>query len=102
MNVKMVEVNITKINPFSLGKVIALITGVIGLFFGLVGILFAGTQTMGSIGTTEIIAILSMVLLAPLIYGILGFITGLIAATIFNASSGYIGGLEIEIEEKYD
>jgi hypothetical protein len=57
---------------------------------------------MGSIGTTEIIAILSMVLLAPLIYGILGFITGLIAATIFNASSGYIGGLEIEIEEKYD
>jgi hypothetical protein len=95
----MKKVNITKINPLSLGKTIALITGVIGLFFGLVGILFAGTQIMGGIGTTETIVILSMVLLAPVIYGILGFITGLIAAIIFNTASGYIGGLEMEIEE---
>jgi hypothetical protein len=38
-------------------------------------------------------------LIIPIIYGIIGFITGLIAAIIFNAVSGYIGGLEMEIEE---
>ncbi|WMW25197.1 hypothetical protein RE474_00320 [Methanolobus sediminis] len=95
----MKNVNITKINPLSLGKVIGLVTGVIGFFFGLTGILFMGAQTTAGIGAAEIIAILSMVLLAPVIYGIMGFITGLIAAIIFNAASGYIGGLEMEIEE---
>jgi hypothetical protein len=45
------------------------------------------------------LAILSMVLLAPVIYSIFGLIPGLIVATIFNAASGYIGGLRLEIEE---
>nr|WP_321498183.1 hypothetical protein [uncultured Methanolobus sp.] len=95
----MTKVSVTKISPLSLGKVIALVTGVIGFFFGLFGLLFMGVQTAAGIGTSEIVAMLSMVLLAPIIYAIFGLITGLIAAIVFNEASGFIGGLELEIEE---
>jgi|GEM_PF-6621860 hypothetical protein len=43
----MPTMHITKINPVSLGKLVAIISGVIGLFFGIFGILFMGAQSIG-------------------------------------------------------
>ncbi|MDK2911870.1 MAG: hypothetical protein PWR29_827, partial [Methanolobus sp.] len=31
-------------------------------------------------------------------YGILGFLSGIITALVFNAVTGIIGGLELEVE----
>ncbi|WP_292468260.1 hypothetical protein [Methanolobus sp.] len=42
---------------------------------------------------------ISIVLLPPVFFTICGLITGLIIAVMFNIMSGYIGGLELEIEE---
>jgi hypothetical protein len=98
MNIKMTNVSITKLNSFSLGKIIALVAGISGFFFGFSWILLMGSQAI-ELGTRELMIMLAMVLIIPIIYGIIGFITGLIAAIIFNAVSGYIGGLEMEIEE---
>jgi hypothetical protein len=37
------------------------------------------------------------VVLCPLIYGIIGGIGAIISALIFNLASGWVGGLEVEI-----
>lgn len=92
-------INITKINPLSLGKVVAIITGVIGLFFGAMGILFAGLYTIAPIEIMEIVPMMAAFLMIPVIYAVFGFIAGSIVAIIFNFISKYIGGLELEIEE---
>jgi hypothetical protein len=36
----------------------------------------------------------------PIVYGVLGFIGGAIAALIYNVVAGFIGGLELELSEK--
>lgn len=92
-------INITKINPLSLGKVVAIITGVIGLFFGAMGILFMGLYTIAPIEIMEIVPMMAAFLMIPVIYAVFGFIAGIIVAIIFNFISKYIGGLELEIEE---
>lgn len=92
-------INITKINPLSLGKVVSIITGVIGLFFGAMGILFAGLYTIAPIEIREIVPMMAAFLMIPVIYAVFGFIAGIIVAIIFNFISKYIGGLELEIEE---
>ena len=38
------------------------------------------------------------IIVLPIIYGIMGLIGGIITALIFNVVSGFIGGLEIEVE----
>lgn len=40
----------------------------------------------------------AFLLLAPLIYGILGFITAAIATAVYNLIAMMVGGLEIELE----
>jgi hypothetical protein len=98
MGVKMKKVSITKVNSLSLGKVMALVAGVSGLFFGFSWMLLMGSQAI-ELEARELMMMLAMILIIPVIYGIIGFITGLIAAIIFNSVSGYIGGLEMEVEE---
>ncbi|MDY0388683.1 MAG: hypothetical protein RBT65_16485 [Methanolobus sp.] len=92
-------INITKINPLSLGKVVAIISGVIDLFFGAMGILFMGLYTIAPIEIMEIVTIMAAFLMIPVIYAVFGFIAGIIVAIVFNFISKYIGGLELEIEE---
>lgn len=35
----------------------------------------------------------------PVIYGVLGFIGGAILAALYNAVAGFIGGIEMELEQ---
>lgn len=95
----MSTVTITKVNPISLGKIIAIIYGVLGLVFGFFAILFLLTLFVAPIATMEILSILMVLLLIPLMNVIIGFITGVIIALIFNFISRYTGGLELEMEE---
>ena len=66
---------IITIMSLALGSVMGNNGGAVGLIFG-----------VGSI------------IVLPIFYGIIGFITGLIVALIFNVVSGVIGGLEVEVE----
>jgi hypothetical protein len=36
----------------------------------------------------------------PVIYGVMGFITGALGAAIYNLFSGMIGGVELELEQR--
>lgn len=34
----------------------------------------------------------------PIIYGVMGFVGGIIAAALYNLFAGWIGGIEVEVE----
>ncbi len=36
--------------------------------------------------------------LMPVIYGVMGFVFGVIGAAIYNLIAGWIGGIEVEVE----
>ena len=38
----------------------------------------------------------------PLLYGFLGFLAGIIGATLFNLVASMVGGIEIELSQGYD
>lgn len=88
----MVKVILRKVSPYSLAKIHALVMGVIGLIAGVV------TTISSFIVNISSWAFLSIIIF-PLLYMILGFISGLICAWIYNLCSGMIGGLELEMEE---
>lgn len=99
---------IRRIGVLSLGKLMAVMYAAIGLVFGLLYAVFAvlgggalmamGDSDAGIGGGMMIGMGLAAVIVAPLLYGIGGFIGGVISAFFFNLASKYVGGLELEVQ----
>lgn len=87
---------IINIDPPQLGTMLAAIYGMLGAVFGVVVLVVAllapkGTS-MGGIGV-------GFALLMPIMYGVFGFIGGLISAVIYNSVAGRLGGIEVTVSE---
>jgi hypothetical protein len=67
-----------------------------GFFFSIVS-LFMATSSDAGFGFDMIFGIGAVILL-PVFYGVLGFISGLIGAAIYNVVARVTGGLEMEFE----
>jgi hypothetical protein len=105
-------VRIHRIGIFSLGKVSAILYGLFGLLGGLfmtaislLGMIFSGSYQSayssygsygGSSSIVSVITGLGAVVCLPIVYGIMGFIGGVITAFFLNLALKYAGGLEIE------
>lgn len=100
---------IRKIGVLSLGKLMAVMYAGIGLLFGVLYALFAvvGGGAMMAMGGEENAALgggmmmgmgLAAVFLLPILYGVFGFIGGIISALFFNLAAKYTGGLELEVQ----
>jgi hypothetical protein len=97
-----------KIDPLSAAK----IEGLIGVVFGLIAGIFmfiagAGIRGMmgaygGGYGYGSMMAGFGIgaIIVMPIMYGICGFIAGAIVAWVYNLAAGWIGGIEIELENK--
>ena len=97
----MVKRIIRKIGVFSLGKIYGVISAVMGPIFG--AIITIMSLALGSVmgnngGAADLIFGVGSIIVFPIFYGIVGFIAGLIVASVFNVVSGVIGGLEVEVE----
>ncbi len=95
-----------RIDPFSCAKINGIITAIFGLIIGLFW--SAGIMMMGAFarelggdpeGLFTILFGVGAVIFLPILYGILGFIGGLIAAWLYNVIAGMIGGIEVEFEQ---
>lgn len=90
---------LTKIGVMSAAKIEAIIMLIFGL---IIGIIFA---IMGQIAESatgmEGFAVFGWgaVIFWPILYGIIGFISGAIGAAIYNVAAGWIGGIEIKLED---
>lgn len=96
---------INKVGVLSLGKILGVLYAIMGLIFGafmtLASLTIGAMSYHGGMYNTGMGGILfgaGAIITLPIFYGILGFITGIITALIFNVATGFIGGLEIEVE----
>ena len=89
-----------RVAPLSAGKVLALLYGAMGLiavpFFLLAAAMTANLPPaqrgiFAIVGTGVAIA-------APLLYAVMGFLTGVIGATLYNVVAKWVGGIEVEVE----
>ncbi|WP_094228926.1 hypothetical protein [Methanolobus psychrotolerans] len=98
----MVTRYINKVGVFSLGKIAGVLYAILGLIFGLFMALFSMPMSFMSVGSRPggLLFGAAAIILFPIFYGVIGFISGVITALVFNASTGIIGGLEIEMKEQ--
>lgn len=100
---------IKRIGVLSLAKVYGVVMAVFGLIFGVLSGLFmvligslasvsnvpeasgAGAM-MGGMG-------IATVVMLPILYGALGFVSGALTAWIYNLAVGFSGGLEFDVDD---
>lgn len=98
---------IKRVNPVSLAKVNGIIGVIIGLIAGILLAVFGGligsfAPQAGGIGAPSIGAGLGIasIIILPIMYGIGGFIGGLIGGWAYNLVAKWVGGIEIDLENK--
>jgi|TARA_Y100000310_G_scaffold108411_1_gene106833 hypothetical protein len=93
---------IKKINALSLAKVMGLIYAFFGAILGAVLTLFSLmgiAYSQADLGVVGIWIGTAGIIIVPVVYGIIGFIFGLLIAALYNLVARRIGGLEIEIQK---
>jgi hypothetical protein len=95
---------IKRFDPMSVGKV----SGLTYLVFGLiVGALFALMSLVGSglgaaaTGSNQpflgVLFGVGAVIFFPVLYGIIGFLGGILGAVVYNVVAGWTGGIQLEL-----
>ncbi len=105
------KLQIKKVGVLSYAKITAVLCFIIGLLLGVIYFFVAvvfGAMLMGvggrggaAAGGFSFVYGLIMLIMFPIIYGAVGFISGALGALIYNLLAGMIGGIEIEVENVY-
>ncbi len=91
---------IRRIAPLQLGKMLAILYGIMGLLFVPFFLIMSAVSTqlppaqrvgMMAFGVGFAIA-------APFLYAAMGFVFGALGALIYNVVAKWIGGIEVEVE----
>ena len=82
----------------SVGKISAVISAIMGLIIGIIYALIGMVLLFSSDAMLGILLI-SGIILAPLLYGVIGFVSGIIFAAVYNFVAKRFGGIEIEFEK---
>src|SRR5690242_16349784 len=104
----MAKMQIRRMGVFSVAKMYAVICATIGLIIGVIygviiiifgaAILAGGGSNTGAAGAGSIIGGIIAMIAIPVFYGVFGFIFGAIGALVYNIASGFVGGVELELE----
>jgi len=100
---------IKRVAPLQAGKMFGVLYACMGLIFlpffalaALAGVFAQQTQqAQATSGAPMAIAAGMMIcfgILMPVIYGVMGFVFGVIGAAVYNLIAGWIGGIEVEVE----
>lgn len=96
---------VRKFGVLSVGKIMgalyALLGFVLGIFAALFSLIGSAVGMMNSDSSTmfgSLFVGVGSIIFLPLVYGILGFIFGLISALLYNVVARFIGGIEIEVD----
>jgi hypothetical protein len=92
-----------KVGVLSVAKVYAVIMAIFGLFMGIV------TAVVGkyAVGLEEITQTQGLnvglgawsILVMPIFYGLMGFVSGAVAAWLYNVVAKKVGGVEVELSK---
>ena len=91
---------IKRIAPLQLGKMLAVLYGIMGLLFIPFFLIMSAVATQmppeQRVGMMAFGA--GFALFMPVIYAALGFVFGALGALIYNLVAKWIGGIEVEVE----
>ncbi|MGH7959223.1 MAG: DUF3566 domain-containing protein [Opitutaceae bacterium] len=91
---------IKRVSPLQLGKILALLYGIIGLI-AIPFFLFIASVS-AQLPPDQQAPFMAMgagaALFAPILYAVVGFIIGVIGAVIYNLVARWVGGIEVEVE----
>ena len=93
---------VKRIGPLSFARLSGLLYGVIGLLIGGIFSLVAIAGGLASdspelAGFGPVIGV-AAVIVFPVLYGGLGFLTSLIMAALYNLAAGIAGGVELDVQ----
>ena len=95
---------IKRFAPLQLGKMLGILYAFMGLIFvpffllaSIFGAMIPHKQGGPPAAATAAFGV-GFTLMIPVLYGVLGFIAGIISAWIYNLVAKWIGGIEVEVE----
>lgn len=99
MNLSTQTVRLKRLGVLSVGLIAGAIYGMIGLIAGVIITLISVTASgvFDQSGFGILFGVGSIIFL-PIIYGIMGFMAGLITAFVFNLAAKFTGGIEMEFD----
>jgi hypothetical protein len=92
------------IGVLSCGKVLGITYALMGLLLGAIFALLSmagiaiDQPRQGNAAVPFAAVGAGMIIILPIVYGVLGFIGGMIAAAVYNVVASLVGGLELEFE----
>ena len=91
---------IKRIAPLATGKITGILYFALGLFLVPVFLLVAFVGSHAAQGHTVLPAFfgLGFAIMAPIFYGVMGFVAGVVGAALYNLAARLVGGIEIEVE----
>jgi uncharacterized membrane protein (DUF485 family) len=97
---------IKRIAPFQAGKILGILYGCMGLiflpFFAIFALVSAFLpQAHANPGPPAAVMagiFFGMAVFLPILYGIMGFIFGVLGAAVYNLIARWVGGFEVEVE----
>jgi hypothetical protein len=108
----MAKMQVKRVGVLSYAKITAVTLAAFGLIFGVIyGLIFmvvggamlaGGGRGSTGAGASSVVIGLVMMIAIPVFYGIMGFVAGALGGVIYNVASGFVGGIEIELENVGD
>ena len=89
-----------KIYPLSLAKLQTILLAIVGLLIGIFYVILGKAlyRTGQLDAEQQIIFSPWMIIVLPIVYAIMGFITGIIGAGLYNLTANWVGGIKIELK----
>ena len=104
----MAKMQVKRVGVLSYAKITAVTMAAFGLIFGILyGLIFmivggammaGGGRGGGAAGVSSLVIGLIMMIAFPIFYGFLGFLAGALGGVIYNVAAGFVGGIELELE----
>ena len=104
----MAKFQIKRMGVFSCAKIYSVVMAAFGVIIGVIyGLLFmvvggammaGGGRDSGAAGASSLVVGIIMMVVIPILYGVIGFVFGAIGGVVYNIAAGFVGGIEMEME----
>lgn len=82
----------------TMGVLYAALGLIVGAILALIALAMPSSGLSGSAGMFGMMGGVASIIVLPLVYGVLGFVLGLISAAIYNVVARMTGGVELTLE----